>query len=632
MPTFELSDASGTYHVDAPDETAALGALHAMNGTNSVGVGEDLLGVAKTAPQRMIAGLAGIPADLAHLYADKNDPNPLGSEALGQKMGVYNAQTIPGQTLQKAVDFAPAVIGGPEGMASKLLTRVAAPAIASEIGGQVAGPYGEVAGALAGGVGAPAAARKFQAMAAARSATDAIPSGEELLKTGSGQFNQARDMNLQVKPDFATNTAADMRATLKDFDSEDASVKDVFRKIDRLEGLGKVESQSPAGLKLVDAPEGGVYAPNQIKKGEKYFKAVDPEGNVAAEMLVKIDGTKASIQDILNPNAPREAGIGTLGNAGLKNLIRQFQEQHPDVTELNGKRVSGSRMGGGYSLLGEPTSISVDLPKNTASQGQKTFAPVLMNDIENVRKQLSKLRISPDASTREAAKRAQEVLTKNQMALSATDAISGDASLYSKTMRDAVGNYGAGKRSMIIQGKQDLADLNAGTAGSGANGDNATRQAIKQLARPINNTNVPVAKRLGFNDAEVDAIKKAAMGTIVGNTARFLGKGAPTGIVSAAGGLGLGHMAGGPIGAVALPTAGYIAKKIGDLSTKRAVAALDSLVRSRSPLANQVAAQLPPLVVQQLPAKTQRLLRSLALAAPGIRNQISQPVGQPATQ
>jgi hypothetical protein len=118
-----------------------------------------------------------------------------------------------------------------------------------------------------------------------------------------------------------------------------------------------------SGLKLVEAPEGGVYEPSQFKAGEKYFKAVDAEGNVTAEMLVKIDGKTARIEDILNPNAPREEGIGSIGNAQLRGLIRQFQQQYPDVTEFTGKRVSGARMDGGYSLLGEPTETSVQLSR-----------------------------------------------------------------------------------------------------------------------------------------------------------------------------------------------------------------------------------------------------------------------------
>lgn len=474
----------------------------------SVGVGEDLASSAKTIPGRIAASAFGLPGDLYHLglraLGDNLTPRSnYGSEAIRESLGSsYEAKTEPGRLLQKAADFAPALIGGPETLAMKALTRVAAPAVASEAGRAVAGPYGEVAGALLGAGGATAAARKFHNMAAARQAGSSIPTGEQLLETGSNQFNQARNMDVVVKPDFVQRTAADMRAALKDFDPEDANVKDVFRKIDRLDN-----------------------------------------------MTPSIDGL-------------------------------------PPVA-------------------------------------------VAMNEVENVRKQLSKLRMSPDASTREAAKRAQEVLTKNQMGLSAADAISGDASLYSKTMQDAVGNYGAGKRSAVVTGKQDLAALNAGTAGSGANDDNALRQAMKQLARPINNTNVPAGKRLGFNDTEIEAARLAAMGRPVGNAARYIGKLAPTGSVSGVLSAGAGYGAAGPMGAVALPAVGYLAKKIGDMSTKNAVKSLDFLVRSRSPLAQQVAAQLPPQIVSQLPPKSQQILQSLAVAAPPIRQQISQPVGQP---
>lgn len=403
--------------------------------------------------------------------------------------GLYQPQGTAENIARKIGQFAPALIGGPETLAIKALTRVVAPAVASEAGGAVGGPLGEVVGALAGGVGATAAARKFQAMAAARTAANALPTGEQLLKTGSGQFNDARDMNVLVKPDFVQNTAADLRSALKGYDPE--AQKPVFSAIDRLENLGT--------------------------------------------------------------SAP---GLPPVG--------------------------------------------------------------VEMNDVENIRKQLSNLRMSTDAPTRSAAKQALDILTGNQMNLTAADSISGDAAAYAQKMRDAVGNYGAGKRSATITGKADLAALNSGTAGSGANQDNNLRQAIKQLARPQNNTNVPIARKLGFNDPEIAAIQQAATGTMAGNIARYIGKGAPTGIVSAAGGFGVGHLAGGPIGAVALPAAGYIAKKIGDLSTKRAVAAIDSLVRSRSPLAAHVASQLPPQIVAQMPAKSQRILQTLASQKPPV--------------
>lgn len=456
-------------------------------------------GVAKSLGTGLVQGVTGtlgMPADLYHWYEGDTGPNPYGSAALTKDVEQYTGplhqpQGVLENTVSKIGQFAPALIGGPETLAAKLATRVIAPAIGTEIAekatqGTPYQPYAEVAGALVGGAGASAAARRFQAMAAARNATNAIPSTDQIMTTAGNQFNAARNMNLVVKPDFATNAAADMRSALQGFDP--VAQAPVFAAADRLENLGA----SPG------------------------------------------------------PGLPQTA--------------------------------------------------------------------VPMNDVENIRKQLTNLKMSPDGATRQAAKTALQSLQNSQTALTPADVLSGNASAYTNTMQNAIGNYAAGKRSMTVQGKAALGDLNAATAGSGANQDNATRQAIKQLARPINNTNTPQWQKLGFNAQEGAAINQAARGTVTGNVARYLGKAAPTGVVSLGMDVMGGHMLGGPIAAVSIPTVGYLAKKIGDLSTARAVQALDSLVRSRSPLAAQVAAQLPPQIVRQISPQSQLLLRSAALS------------------
>lgn len=502
MPTFELSGPDGgTYQIEADTAAGAVGAISSMFKAPETGIGEDLASVAKAAPGRAVAGIAGIPGDLYHLglraLGDKLTPeSAYGSNAIAKALGSdYRAKTETGRVGQKVLDFAPALIGGPETLAVKALTRVAAPVAASEAGRAIGGPVGEVAGALLGAGGGIAAARRAETAAAANAANNAIPTGEQLLQRGREQFNQARNMNLVVRPDFTTQTAADMRGALRGFDPE--QTRPVFGAIDRLEGLGA-------------APHG------------------------------------------LPPPA------------------------------------------------------------------------VEMNEVNFIREQLSGLRTSQDARTREAAREALNILTRNQQNLTAANTLAGDANAYSRTMREAVGNYGAGRRSQIVTGKQDLAELNAGTAGSGANEDNALRQAMKQLARPINNTNVPVARRLGFNENETEAIRNAATGTRLGNAARYLGKLAPTGSVSGVLSGGAGFAAAGPLGAVALPAAGYLAKRIGDLSTRRAVDAVDSLVRSRSPLAAQVVAQLPPRIVAQLPRRTQLLLGGAAIQPLAIQQTTNQ--------
>lgn len=420
----------------------------------------------------------------------------------------YEPKTALGGVLKTGAEFLPAMIGGPEGVASKLLTRVAVPALASEGAGALtkgtaAEPYARAGAALLGGVGASVAAQKFKAMAAARNTASATPTAENLLSTAGKQFEDVKSSDLVIKPAAVENMAKDIKTELLNdgFHPDSGNQKGVFGTLDRLEAMGT----KPGGV----------------------------------------------------------------------------------------------------------------TPK----------------DMEVIRKNLVSAKTDIDGSTAKAARDATNSFMDKYSNLGMADVLNGDAQKTFGALKDAIGNYAAGKRSNTVTGKVDLAKLNADTAGSGANQDNALRQAIKQLARPINNTNTPVAARLGFNKEEVAAIRGAATGTTVGNTARYLGKYAPTGIVSAAGGAGLGHLIGGPVGA-AIPVAGYIAKKIGDLSTKRAVAAVDSLVRSRSPLAAQVAAQLSPTIVNQLPAKSQQILRTIATQQPTIpaAPQRPAPIATPAPQ
>jgi hypothetical protein len=76
----------------------------------------------------------------------------------------YQPKTTAGEYAQTAGEFLPGMIGGPEGIASRLATRVAAPAVASETAGQLtqgtaAEPYARIAGALLSPVATSAAAR-----------------------------------------------------------------------------------------------------------------------------------------------------------------------------------------------------------------------------------------------------------------------------------------------------------------------------------------------------------------------------------------------------------------------------------------------------------------------------------------
>lgn len=193
-----------------------------------------------------------------------------------------------------------------------------------------------------------------------------------------------------------------------------------------------------------------------------------------------------------------------------------------------------------------------------------------------------------------------------------TDVVKGDAAAASAALEEARGNYAAASRSDRVAGAEYRADMNASSAHSGSNIDNATRQAIKGIL-------LNPKKRRGFSDDEIEQMERIVKGTFTGNTARWLGKlFGHTGI----GGLmtgGAGFLAGGPAGAVGLPAAGMGARAIGDLTTSRGMSSLDEMVRARSPLA-QKAPQDPNAVLKYLqsqPPEWQQMLRSMGAQQTG---------------
>jgi hypothetical protein len=158
--------------------------------------------------------------------------------------------------------------------------------------------------------------------------------------------------------------------------------------------------------------------------------------------------------------------------------------------------------------------------------------------------------------------------------------IRGDVGLFRDLIGRARGDYAAASRADTTAGKIELGDLNAGTAYSGQNVDNAMRQAIKQLIRPDKNGRTP-AQKMGFSEDEIAQMNRVARGTATGNTLRAIGKLAPTDFVKVAGHAALAHQSAGTT--IPLSIASFIAKRLGDRGTLRAAERMDEMVRSRSP-------------------------------------------------
>jgi hypothetical protein len=170
--------------------------------------------------------------------------------------------------------------------------------------------------------------------------------------------------------------------------------------------------------------------------------------------------------------------------------------------------------------------------------------------------------------------------------------------------------------------------LNAASSHSGANIQNATKQAFKPL---LKNDGAKVAS---WTDDEKEALNNIVRGTWTGHAARAAGN-----LLGGGGGLGMllgagaGYEGGGIPGAIAGAVAGRAFKMIGNRSTANAVQQLDTLIRSRSPAALKILAQNPQ-VVQALPPQSIKMLRAMIAFDPTLRalNQPGDAVGQSGAQ
>lgn len=195
-------------------------------------------------------------------------------------------------------------------------------------------------------------------------------------------------------------------------------------------------------------------------------------------------------------------------------------------------------------------------------------------DIDGVRRLLG--RVGKDIKERDAVRIATNRIDEYLANIPQSHVVAGDPSAVSAIFRQARGDFAALSRAQRIEDALEAAKDAAGSSGSGANINNAIRQAIKRIK---NNPNLV----RGFSDAEIAQMEKIIRGGVISNSARMAGKAAPTGAVSALptlltflsqGGNAAGLVAGG----------GLLGKAFGDYLTKRGVADLDKMVRSRAPL------------------------------------------------
>ena len=281
-------------------------------------------------------------------------------------------------------------------------------------------------------------------------------------------------------------------------------------------------------------------------------------------------GPKGVIAKPASAPAPTVEALKNATDAAYARARGSNLEIQPSSTENLANDIKTDLLKRGFRDINEPkTFAAVDELKNPPG------ATVQVADVEQPRRVLNN--IGPETSDGKAAGIARKAIDTYLENVPPQDVVSGNPAGVASNLREARGNYSAAKRAELIDEAVHKAELNASSAGSGANLDNAIRQQLKIIAKN------PDALR-GFSDEEIRQLERAVKGTWTGNTLRFIGN-----LLGGGGGIGTFLTAGrggaalGP-GGVALPAVGMAAKRMGAASTSRQVDLLHEMLRARSPL------------------------------------------------
>jgi len=205
-----------------------------------------------------------------------------------------------------------------------------------------------------------------------------------------------------------------------------------------------------------------------------------------------------------------------------------------------------------------------------------------------------------------------------------SDVVAGDVRTASRALGEARSNWAAMRRAEMVERARDTGETRAGSTGVGGNVDNASRQNMRRLMES------PKDSR-GFNQQELDLMRRIVMGDTGQNMLRQVGRMAPssgivgTGIGSSAGAA-IGGTIAGPMGAAvgagAAPAIGQFAKMASDRMTQRNIDLLSAIVRSRPQGETQELTRL----LQSLDPTTANVARALLLQRQATA---PQPVNQP---
>src|SRR3569623_129212 len=276
-----------------------------------------------------LLGLAGMPGDLVELgargldratrgigslmgqdFAPRADQTPLlGSGQIKNAVeGVtgqfYEPQTTPGKYAGAVAEMLPAMLGGPESLATKFATRALVPGLASEGAGQTTKgtaiePLARVGGALIGGIGA--------SKALAPSAL-AAPTAGEIKGASKLAYKHPEVRALEINPASTSKAADNIAPHLTAEGFRDITAPATYRLVQEL----KNPVQSQSRLPMMASPVAKIEDVTAVKTAlSKLTSTPGAEGAAAKTAISKIDSYLANLKqpDLIAGNAQKATQI-----------------------------------------------------------------------------------------------------------------------------------------------------------------------------------------------------------------------------------------------------------------------------------------------------------------------------------
>jgi hypothetical protein len=406
---------------------------------------------------------------------------------------------------------------------------------------------------------------------------------------------------------------------------------------------GNVSFDSNAGLlgmakRMGQGALSAATLPGDVYSGKTQMEG--PDGQVSPE-VIKRAADLAAIASPVNPAVRAgESAIPGISAMRPQSPVIPTTEQlkAAGASDINAAKQSGLDIAapaiGDYSRqiqqkLFDSGIHPVDAPNTYAKLKELENAPVdsvtTAANLQSFRESLGNTaqNFNPNAAKDQlAASRAIKQLDQFLPSVAPQDVLAGTPATTQALFERGRGNYAAAMRSNDLTGVLDRANTGiidraenrAQAANSGRNLDNTIRSKIASLLEKPKEVS-------GFSDEELSALQNVVDGSGPRNTARYIGN-----LLGGGGGLGqsmigtlgagAGAVSGGVPGAIlggVVPAAiGATSKTIANALAKKSINTADELIRQRSPLFQDAAAN--PSMAALSPARRSAFIRALMLS------------------